>query len=509
MKLTVIIGAVVLLGGLGVLQLGGYFRPSRAEGDEMLFSVRRGRLTVTITENGSLMAKNSEKIVFRGRRGGKITMLIEEGKTVAAEEVLCKLDTMDLENQKQQLELDIVKSDADLVSARTELDIQKTDNVANIEKAQIALNKARNELERYRDGEAPKERRNLEVLIKQAETDHSRAKKKYEDSIKLLEKNYINKSQATQDEIEFERAEIKLVGARRDLELFDKYTLPMTLVDKEAAVADAQRGLNSAEKRAASTLGQKQAAVAGAEQRLSSQKKNLKEVSDEIERFTIKCPSPGIVIYGEPNQPWQREDIKLGGQIWGGFTLFTIPDLRVMQVQVQVHEADINKIKDGQKTTVTMDTYPGLVLKGEVTKIATIAGEGGGGWRGGGNEEVKKFTVDIVLDSTEGLTLKPGISAKAEIFVDERDDVLYVPRQCVFIEEGTHYSYVMRGRQPQRVAVKPELSNDTYIQIAEGVAEGDRVLLYNPTIQTGAASGASESSSAAVPAATQATGGAP
>jgi len=144
-----------------------------------------------------------------------------------------------------------------------------------------------------------------------------------------------------------------------------------------------------------------------------------------------------------------------------------------------VHEADINKIKEEQPTTVTMDTYPGLVLHGKVTKIATIAGEPGQRH----NEEVKKFTVDITLDSTEDMTLKPGISAKAEIFIEEKEDVLSVPLQCVFIEEGTHYCYgVGDGDEPVRIAVKPGLSNDSHIEITEGLGEGDRVLLYNPVL---------------------------
>ena len=44
-----------------------------------------------------------------------------------------------------------------------------------------------------------------------------------------------------------------------------------------------------------------------------------------------------------------------------------------MMVRVDVHEADINKIKQDQDVTVTMDTYPGLVLEGKVTKIASVA----------------------------------------------------------------------------------------------------------------------------------------
>jgi HlyD family secretion protein len=487
MKTSIVVIVIVVLGGGGALLIRN---ASSGEGgneaaNDALYTVQCGKLTVTVTENGSLMAKNSEKIHFQGRRGGKITYLIEEGKTVEAEEVICRLETTDLETQVQELKLNIVQTEADLNTAQTELDIQKSENVASLEKAQIALTKAENELEKYRDGDAPKERRNLEIAIKEAETKHSRSKKKYEDSVKLLEQDYINKSQVEQDQIEFERAEIQLVGARRDLELFEKYTFPMAVTDKQTAVSDAQRELENAGKRAESTLRQREVAVESKDQRLKTLQKKLEEVEEEIEKSTIKSPSPGIVIYGDPSEPWYRQRIQLGNQVWRGFTLFTIPDLRVMQVQVHVHEADINKIKEDQVVTVTMDTYPGLVLSGKVTKIAAIAGEPGSR----GNEEVRKFTVDITLDSTEGMTLKPGISAKAEIFIEEKQDVLSVPLQCVFIEEGTHYCYcVGDDDEPTRAAVTTGLSNDSHIEITDGLDEGDQVLLYNPALAAQAAS---------------------
>lgn len=480
-------------GAVGAVAVCVYFFTSAstarrgAVATEMLYTVQRGKLNVTITENGSLMAKNSEKITFMGRRGGKVAFLIEEGKSVAQDEVLCRLETKELETQQQQLKLDINKTEADLSSAKTELDIQQSDNIAAVEKAKIALAKAENEMEKYRDGDAPKERRNFEVAIKVAETAHSKSKKKYEDSQKLLEQSYINKSQLEQDQIDFEQCEIKLKSAEKDLELFEKYTLPMTMTDKDSAVKDGERGKENAEKRATSQLRQKQVAVESQEQRLRELQKNLKEVEEEIEKSTIKAPCPGIVLYGDPAQPWYRDEIKLGGQVWGGFTLFTIPDLRVMQVQVQIHEADINKIKVDQGTTVTMDTYPGLVLKGKVAKIASIAGGGGRNWRQ--NDEVKKFTVDVILDGTGEVVLKPGISAKAEIFVAEREGVLSVPRQCVFNEEGEFFAYVMKSDRPEKVRVKTDISNDASIQIAEGLSEGDRVLLYNPSLGSGSGPG--------------------
>ncbi|MFG0328888.1 MAG: efflux RND transporter periplasmic adaptor subunit [Phycisphaerales bacterium] len=487
MRALIWISTVAAVGGGGAVV---FHRTSTIDApafvEETLYPVTRGTLRVTITENGTLMAQNSEKITPRTRRSGKITFLVEEGKAVEEGEVLCRLDTTDLEQRKQELDLSIVQTQANLDTAQTELDIQNSENTATIEKAHITLEKAEKELERYREGDGPKERRQLEIAIKEARTNFSRAKKKYEDSLMLYEQNYINKSEVEQDEIEFERSEIQLTSAERDLDIFEKYTYPMTMMERETAVKDAERSLENAEKRAQSTLRQKEVAVESQEQQLQNLQSHLDEVIEEIENFTIAAPSPGIVIYGDPSQPWYRSEIKLGGSIWGGFTLFTIPDLRVMQVRVQIHEADINKVTEGLPVTVTMDTYPGLTLTGQVTKIASIAGAGDNAF--GGSDEVKKFTVDITLESDDELQLKPGISAKAEIFVEELTDVLFAPIQCVFLEDGAHYCYVMDDAGlPSRRPVEVGTNNNSFIEIRDGLSEAARVLLYNPNLHATAA----------------------
>jgi HlyD family secretion protein len=479
--------AVIALGGLalatswGIDRFGGEDETARSAADEMLYTVRRGSLNVTLKENGTLVAKEAQKISSGTDGGSKIDYLIEEGSEVEEGDLLCELDPSDVETQIERLEQEVIEANLRVNTSHTELEIQKAENTANTDKAIIALDKSLQEKERYEEGDAPNERRKLDVAIKQAKTEHSRKKKKYEDSQLLFEKTYINKSQLEQDQIDFERAEVELESANLALQMFEKYTFPMTVTERDAAVRDKQREKDNAELRAANYLNQKTVSVEQNEKRLNLLQRELDDEKEELAKMTITAPSPGIVLYGDPDEPWYSENIRLGGDVWGNMVLFTLPDLRVMQVKIQVHEADINKLAEGQTAKVTMDTYPGVVLDGEVTRIASVAGGSGDRWNR--NNEVKKFNVEITLEEQESLRLKPGISAKSEVFIDRREDTLFVPLQCVFEEEGQQYCWVMNGGgEPERLAISTGLSNDTFIEVLDGLDEGARVLLYNPKL---------------------------
>lgn len=476
----------IACGAVAVLGAGGWFWSGSSEieagvkaGEGEVFRVPRDDMRITITENGTMVAKESQKVAPKLRGEGKITFLVEEGKLVAQDEVVCKLDPTQLEARIESLQVTILQTDASLKTARTELEITEVENVAMAAKAVVALEKAGKELEKYRDGEAPQQRKKLEVAIKDAETDFNRAKKNLDDSKRLLAENFIKKSELEDHQIAFERAVVQKEGADLDLRIFEKYTNPMKMTDLRTAVTDAEREVDTTAKRPTNTLGQKKVSVQQYEKKLKAENKQLSERQEELGNMELKAPCPGIVVYGDPHQPWYREQIKVGGEIWGGHTVMTIPDLRVMQVKVQVHEADIDKVKAGQKAGITMDTYPGLVLEGEVSKIASIAG-GQGGY--GGSSQVKKFDVEITIQSAEfEKPLRPGISAKAEIQIETREKVLFVPLQSVFGEDGEQFCHVLDAEgKPARRKVVIGPANENYVEITKGLDEGEAVLLYNP-----------------------------
>ena len=478
-----IAGLLLAGGGLWWWQNNGAGEATSAISADGLFTVAKGELPITLTEDGTLVAKDSQKIVPQFRSRGKIISIIEEGKVVAEGDELCKFDTAELQQQVDQVQLEITKAEADVQTAKTELEIQEKQSESDLKKAKITLEKSQKDKEKYEDAEKPQEVRRLEIAINEAQTAFDKAKKSYEASLEMFKEGFINESDLENEMLSKDRTEIAKERADADMAIFEKYTLPMTLRDKQTGVEDAELALATAEKRSDSTKRQKAVAVEQSQKRLDKLNQQLKERQDELGKMILKAPCPGIVIFGDPRYSWDdfTQNLKVGGEIWGGNTLFTIPDLRVMQVKLQVHEADINKIKLEMATKVTMDTYPGVLIQGKVTKIAAIATEG--------NQEVKKFDVEVTLDAVTEVELKPGISAKAEVMIDVRKDATYVPLQCVFLEGGKHWCYVLdAARQPQRTEIKPGMSNDSYLEILEGLVAGQQALLYNPSVPTGAPS---------------------
>src|SRR5262249_52453663 len=126
MKLPIII--VSLLGaGLAAAVLSGAFggneKAAAAIPPGPIFAGQHGPSTVTLTENGTLVAKDSQKLSTGTESSSKLTFLVEEGKTVAQDEVLAKLDTTELETDQQQITLDIVAAEANLATSKNELEI--------------------------------------------------------------------------------------------------------------------------------------------------------------------------------------------------------------------------------------------------------------------------------------------------------------------------------------------------------------------------------------------------
>jgi multidrug efflux pump subunit AcrA (membrane-fusion protein) len=91
---------------------------------------------------------------------------------------------------------------------------------------------------------------------------------------------------------------------------------------------------------------------------------------------------------------------------------------------------------------------------------------------------VKEYvTVVTINDLPDDAGLKPGMTAEVKIMAKTIDDVLLIPVQAVTEREGSHYSYVVNGREVVKKEIKVGENNEKFVEVKEGLTEGEQVAL--------------------------------
>jgi len=190
------------------------------------------------------------------------------------------------------------------------------------------------------------------------------------------------------------------------------------------------------------------------------------EIKDlAIKLSTLVSPIAGIITH---------IDMPVAGvNITPATAVFTIADPNTMKFVANVDEADIGKVRVGQKVTLTLDAYPDQKIEGEVGKIAfaSIATKGGG----------TAYPIDIYLPENKDLQFKVGMNGDLEIIISGEKDVLTVPSEAITEKDNKKFVKVVKGRQIKQVTVETGLITDTETQITQGLAEGETVIVRTKT----------------------------
>lgn len=184
----------------------------------------------------------------------------------------------------------------------------------------------------------------------------------------------------------------------------------------------------------------------------------------------IVAPVDGTII---------SREIDLGQPVAASFQapeLFTIAqDLTKMQIEVNVSEADIGKVKEGQDVTYTLDGYPDSSFSGKVTQVrispTTVS-------------NVVTYVVIVNVDN-EDLKLIPGMTANVSIITDKSEDVLCVPNIALkFTPETSGQKYknqgiwILQKNKPVRIDIQQGANDDSKFEvISDKIKEGDLVLI--------------------------------
>ena len=199
----------------------------------------------------------------------------------------------------------------------------------------------------------------------------------------------------------------------------------------------------------------------------------LKQAKIDLEYTRIISSVDGVVI---------SREVEVGQTVAASFntpTLFNVAeDLTKMQIEASVVEADIAKVKDGQKVEFSVDSFPDEIFEGVVTQVRNNPIT---------TSNVVTYEVIISIDNRE-LKLKPGMTANVEIITAEKENALLVPNKAlrfyVTDENGEVRRYkdkgiwIIRRGKPERVSIATGIVDDDFTEvISDQVHAGDTVIL--------------------------------
>ncbi len=241
-----------------------------------------------------------------------------------------------------------------------------------------------------------------------------------------------------------------------------------------------------------------QANVAGGRYSVEAATANLNQARENLHRTSLYAPTSGII---------SQLNVKKGERVVGtaqmaGTEMLTIADLSRIEVRVDVSETDIGKVKIGDSARIQTDAYRNREFQGVVTKISVSSNLQGVSLS---SDQVTNYTVHVLILASSYADLvvpgrrfvfKPGMSASVDIETRREVGTLAIPihavttrdwpdslrekrqsqglslnelRQVVFLYDSATQKVSIRD-------VKTGIQDHEYIQVLEGLEEGQKVV---------------------------------
>lgn len=439
--------------------------------------VVRDTFEATVSATGSMLAERTQRLSF-ATSGTVAEVLVAEGDTVERDQPLARLDDTNLALSVRQAQAALAIAEAQL--ARTQAGPSAEEIAAaeaslaisqvGVRTAEAGVAAARANLSRVQSGATAEElaiaERRVEeaknalwgvqaqrdaicgrvgLAASQADCDQAQASvQRSEESVRIAE------LQLQQLQAGARSSDVAAAQAQLDQALSQLESARAQVARAEAELARIRRGASPEE-------------VAIAEAQVAQAQVNVEIAEQRLADAELRAPASGRIA---------DLNLLVGDTVAPGTPVATLVDTDRFHVLVNIDETEIGQIEVGQDVRVTLDAYPDLVLQGEVSRVSLS----------GTNVQgivVYEVRVDI-QDELQDAALRPLMTAAADIIVARKPDALLVSSRALRRDAQGRYVEVVEDGVLKRVDVQVGASNTEFIEVLDGLEEGQQVVVGRP-----------------------------
>ena len=424
---------------------------------------------------GVVEALESTQVVSSCYWSTTILSIVPEGTWVQKGDVVCVLDSADIEDYARTREVLLIKYRGRLDNALHEEQMLKSQNERRLSKAEYVLNTADQTLNEYQDGTYPQQlaemEQNLSMLAEQEES----AFGEFQHVEKMWAMGLVSRREMEAGAFELLKAQESHREAEATLRLMTDFTHPRSELNFSHKRDHALR--NVARTKLANGLAATKARLTtlSYERTIRIYERYYKRATDSIAACTLRAPCDGQVLYGNSWYLMSRgiTQIEEGKTVRNRQKIFEIPDPDRLKVSVAIDEALIRNVYEDMPVTITLPGYEDEVIAGRIYDIAKYPRV-----RSSYTPTVKDYWLNVELLPTEAQKelLKPKADAVIHITLSEQPDALQIPRDAVAGIAGHNFVYVYDGREMTPRKVQLGDANSESVCVLSGLATGEQLV---------------------------------
>ncbi|MCL6456958.1 MAG: HlyD family efflux transporter periplasmic adaptor subunit [Gorillibacterium sp.] len=210
--------------------------------------------------------------------------------------------------------------------------------------------------------------------------------------------------------------------------------------------------------------------IADSQAAIERQKLVVTSNEDKVKEMIVKAPFDGVFSTDFVNQRINvLESYPAGAKIEANVQFGSVADLNNMQLAISVDELDLPNIKMGLKAEISVDSIERKVFAAEVTQVSSVGTTTNG---------VTSYDVVLSLKNETG-ELKNGMTATAEILIQDKKDITVLPIEALKRQAGKRYVTLQNadGTIDEQHEVETGISSKTFVEIVSGLNVGDKVVV--------------------------------